>query len=396
MVKNNDKDLLNFQINRNYLKNKSSLINILNYKKNYHHSNIHFYSKNKNLIVEFINSENFQIKINLFSEKQVSIETEGEFFLNVNSFLKINNIFDNEEINNVFFEVDAEDKILLIESSKTKVNFSMEKKDEKYPLNFNLENEIVAFSINFKDFKKSIEKTFFAVDKKKERPILSGILYDFSKNNTKILLTATDSYRLSRTSVDILDKKNIKGKKIKKFIIPFEVIQVIEKIFNFQEKINFRFDEKYLLVFDNEEKIHFKTSFIEGEFPNIENVFPKEEEFKTKIWVNKREFANSIKRARSFFGKEISNNSIKVSFQKEKLILYCKNDAQENIEIDFKYIKFEGVEQNIFVNILYLRDSVNAFDSEEICIKVVNKEKPVIICSDEEKETCGLFLPLNM
>ena len=283
MVKNNDKDLLNFQINRNYLKNKSSLINILNYKKNYHHSNIHFYSKNKNLIVEFINSENFQIKINLFSEKQVSIETEGEFFLNVNSFLKINNIFDNEEINNVFFEVDAEDKILLIESSKTKVNFSMEKKDEKYPLNFNLENEIVAFSINFKDFKKSIEKTFFAVDKKKERPILSGILYDFSKNNTKILLTATDSYRLSRTSVDILDKKNIKGKKIKKFIIPFEVIQVIEKIFNFQEKINFRFDEKYLLVFDNEEKIHFKTSFIEGEFPNIENVFPKEEEFKTKI-----------------------------------------------------------------------------------------------------------------
>ena len=76
--------------------------------------------------------------------------------------------------------------------------------------------------------------------------------------------------------------------------------------------------------------------------------------------------------------------------------MYCKNDAQENIEIDFKYIKFEGVEQNIFVNILYLRDSVNAFDSEEICIKVVNKEKPVIICSDEEKETCGLFLPLNM
>ena len=54
------------------------------------------------------------------------------------------------------------------------------------------------------------------------------------------------------------------------------------------------------------------------------------------------------------------------------------------------------MEQNIFVNILYLRDSVNAFDSEEICIKVVNKEKPVIICSEEEKETCGLFLPLNM
>ena len=282
-MKNDNKSLLIFQINRNYLKHKSSLINILNYKKNYYHSNIHLYSKDKNLTVEFINSENFQIKINLFSKKQVLIQSEGEFFLNANSFLKINNIFDNDEINNIFFEVDAENKIVLIESSKTKVNFSMEKKDEKYPLDFNLENEIVSFSINFKDFKKSIEKTFFAIDKKKERPILSGVLYDFSKNNNKVLLTATDSYRLSRTSVDILDKKNIKNNKIKKFIIPFEVIQVIEKIFNFKEKINFRFDEKYLLVFDEEEKINFKTSFIEGEFPNIENVFPKEEEFKTKI-----------------------------------------------------------------------------------------------------------------
>ncbi|KKR88364.1 MAG: polymerase III subunit beta protein [Candidatus Gottesmanbacteria bacterium GW2011_GWA2_41_12] len=134
----------------------------------------------------------------------------------------------------------------------------------------------------------SISRSSFAAATDEGRPVLTGIRINLSTG--KISFAATDGYRLSLEEVVLSEEK--------------EELQIIIPAKSMQEMIRIAQDLKseeigLVLLKEKKQAVFFLTNcilytrLIDGEFPKIEKIIPAM--FKTKITIDKEEFAQNVK-----------------------------------------------------------------------------------------------------
>ena len=117
------------------------------------------------------------------------------------------------------------------------------------------------------------------------------------------------------------------------------------------------------------------SRLIEGEFPNYEQVIPKEKqkEKQDKIRINKGKFQAAVKRASLFTSPD--SQSIKIDVFKNKLVVSKMTpdigEVKEDIEMDYK-----GTELTVGFNPNYLLDVLKILKDEEIDLELSDAEKP--------------------
>ena len=285
----------------------------------------------------------------------------------------------------------SEDKILIIKADRGEYKlFIMDPLD--YPkLDFvSQENPLVLPADTIKAI---VRETVFATAQNEKKPILTGV--NFNHSNGKLVITATDSFRLSQKIISIPEYKDFN------ITIPAKSLDELSKsIDNYGDNINIYFSvNKMLVTFKN---ICFQTRLLDGNYPETSRLIPQD--FPIILKFNKDELAAAVERVSLLSprdtakDKEITYSIIKLSIKKDRIIEISTNnstlgDAKEEL-IPTSVEASNPI--TIGFSSRYFLDSLKSLMSTEISLNLSGEVRPFIIRGDNDANLTELILPVRM
>lgn len=241
--------------------------------------------------------------------------------------------------------------------------------------------------ISSSDLLNALNKVIIAAAIDDTRPVLNGAC--FKKKGVELKIIATDSYRLA--------EKKIKDENFGKvedftFIVPLKTAQEVVRILSILEPMTVavRFNENQIAF--NMVGVEVISRLVEGEFPEYEQIIPKEHQ--TKVALKSREFSNTIKMVNLFA--EDSANSIQLNFDKVGLV---KIEATSNQLGDNKSTlsgNVLGKDNKIAFNAKFIIDVLNVLGGEQdINFEMTGYLNPGVIKPTKDKDYLYVIMPLR-
>ncbi|HEU5408204.1 MAG TPA: DNA polymerase III subunit beta [Nitrospira sp.] len=228
-----------------------------------------------------------------------------------------------------------------------------------------------------------IRKTLFAAGDNDARYILNGLLVTLvaTDKKTSLRLVGTDGHRLAVAEQEV-GKAGSKGLPQEiKAIIPkkaaHEIRHLLEEGGDAEPLIGF---SKNLMIF-RKSGLLLTSRLMEGNYPNYQQVIPKENG--KKISVSRSELESALRRV-SVLAKDKAS-AVKVSFASGMMTLFSSSpdygEATEELPA-----RYEGETINTGFNARYLLDVFNVMDGETISLQM---ETPLSPCLIQEPESLG-------
>ncbi len=304
------------------------------------------------------------------------VEEAGEFTVDLKTLSAYISLLREETVS-----LEKKEEGLHVESGgyKTKI-VGIDAKD--YPLipSIKKENELV---LSCEEFKNALLSVVFAVSYD-SRPELSGVLMTLEKN--KLILTATDGFRLAEKSISI--SKPVEEKKV---IIPQKTIQELLRILsNYKQvdTIGVQVTEDQILFSFNTTELISRT--INSSYPEYQEIIPKTET--TKVLIKREDLIRAVKAA-ALFSKN-KNKEINLYFQENKVLVKSFSDDSGETEVSLNSQQ-EGINQEISVNYRYLLDGLNIIKDDEVEILMVDKNTPCILKAHNKKDFLYLVMTIR-
>ncbi len=229
-----------------------------------------------------------------------------------------------------------------------------------------------------------IRKTLFAAGDNDARYILNGLLITLStteKKMTLLRLVGTDGHRLAVAERE-LGKPGAKDQPREiKAIIPKKAAQEMRRL------LEEGGDEEPLIGFTKNLMIFRKSGLLltsrlmEGNYPNYQQVVPKESN--KRITVNRNEIESALRRV-SVLSRDKAN-AVKVTFGPGQLTLFSSNpdfgEALEELPA-----RYEGEPVNTGFNARYLLDVLGVMEGETVSLQM---DTPLSPCLVQEAESPG-------
>jgi len=228
-----------------------------------------------------------------------------------------------------------------------------------------------SITIQQKKLKEMLGMTSFAVSHDETRYVLNGILFIIKP--ACIRLVATDGRRLAL----IESKMQLPKTHERKAIVPTKAVDELARILGDEGDVRVTFSENQVL-FDMGQK-RVISRLIEGEFPNYEQVIPKER--KEKLVVKRQDILSALRRAALFTNQD--SMAVKLEVAKDSLVLSKSTpyigEAREALAAEYK-----GKELSVGFNPAYLIDALKNMDLETVGLEIQDPEKPGVVRIGEE------------
>ena len=228
-----------------------------------------------------------------------------------------------------------------------------------------------------------IRKTLFAAGDNDARYILNGLLVTLvaTDKKTSLRLVGTDGHRLAVAEQEVGKAGNKAVPQEMKAIIPkkaaHEIRHLLEEGGDAEPLIGF---SKNLMIF-RKSGLLLTSRLMEGNYPNYQQVIPKESD--KKISVNRSELESALRRV-SVLAKDKAS-AVKVSFASGRMTLFSSSpdygEATEELPA-----RYEGEALNTGFNARYLLDVFSVMDGETISLQM---ETPLSPCLIQESERPG-------
>ena len=215
-----------------------------------------------------------------------------------------------------------------------------------------------------------LNKTKISISNDETRHYLNGIYLHKTKLENKSFLccVATDSHRLSSSSIEIDSNINIEPIILPKKTI-FQLVSLLEqdnkniKISNSKSKIKFEMENGVLI-----------SKVIDGRFPDYNKVIPKNNDKTLEIKLIK--FKNSIERVTTVSSDKKEGLKMLISKNSIQLLVNNPNSGEgaENIEA-----KFNSDDLTISFNSRYLTDISSQIENDSIVINLKDAGSPVLL-----------------
>jgi len=223
-----------------------------------------------------------------------------------------------------------------------------------------------SITLEQKKLKQMLTMTEFAISHDETRYVLNGIL--FTIRPTYIRLVATDGRRLAM----IEDKMQLPKTLERKFIVPAKAVAELDKLLGDQGDIKVFFGDNQ--IFFDAGSTRLVSRLIEGEFPNYEQVIPKE--VKDKLAVSKERFLSAIKRVALFTNPD--SMAVKIDLTRDRVVVSKSTPylGEARVEVEAEY---KGKDLSVGFNPDYLIDLLKNIDQEKIDFELADAEKPGVI-----------------
>ena len=213
--------------------------------------------------------------------------------------------------------------------------------------------------------KKMLAMTHFSMSHDETRYVLNGALFLFK--DKQLTIVTTDGKRLS-----LIKKEVGSGLADKTIILPSKTVYELNRALKGEGELKITLSE-------NQVKFDIKNTtiisrLIEGEFPNYEQVIPKEA--KEKIAINREQFLLGVKRAALLTTQD--SQSIKIEVLKNKMVVSKSSpnigEAKEEIEVGYK-----GPEIAVGFNPNYLMDALKVVPKDDLEIEITGSDRPAVL-----------------
>ena len=331
-----------------------------------------------------LTSTNLEISIN--NSIRAKIETEGEFTVDSKVINEYVSLLPDDKIE---IELKNDELSVKCQNYKTKIK-GQEAGD--FPILPKIDGDNY-YSVSIGDFKNALSNVIFSVSINETRLELSGVLFNFDGKG-KLNLVATDSYRLSEKGIKYKENGLVGDMSI---IVPSRTVQELIRILS-----NFKMEEQLgsddeIRIYPNENQIFFSfastnlmSRLISGSYPDYKQIIPDKE--KTIISINKNILVKAVK-AGGIFSKT-GINDIGLKNQKNSLHIYSSSSQAGENFVDVE-CKTRGDNNEIFINYKYFLEGLNAINSENVIIKIIDNNTPCLITAENDDSFLYLVMPLK-
>lgn len=309
----------------------------------------------------FIKITATDLDIGISATIPIKPDTEGATTLPAKKFIDIvKELPDSEEI----FITTKKNNITTIECGKIVFKIMGLPKDE-FPQTPEFKNKDMII-LPQKFLKNMISMTIFAVSRDETRYILNGALLVIQKKTIK--LVATDGRRLAVVEKKLPNETIIE----KKVIIPTKTIQELNRLLEEGGEVKILFDENQIMF--NLGDTVIISRLIEGEFPNYEQVIPKET--KEKIIVDKNALLAATKRALILTNQD--SIAIKMDVSKSRMAI-SKNTPYMGEVTEELGVSYKGKELSVGFNPNYIIEVLKNIEGKEVGFELADNDKPGVI-----------------
>jgi len=252
-------------------------------------------------------------------------------------------------------------------------------------------NKEKSISFTQDDLVKALSQVLFSTSLDETRPVLTGVLFLFSKS--KLSLVATDGFRLSRKILNIdtpLGGEN-------KVIIPKSVLGELSRLNSEGEPILFALQEKDKQVVFGMGGVVLGSRLLEGEYPDFEKIIPKSSV--VKILLDKEELLRAVKLASIFARESASIVKIKILKDSIKISAESSSAGSQETSVDAKIEKSspepaEGFE--IAFNYRFLEDFLHSVAGEEVKMEFSGVSSAGVFTDSNDSSYLHLIMPVKI
>ena len=336
----------------------------------------------------FLTSSNSDISVEVdINDSSLKIESSGSTVVPGRFFIDIIRKINSKYVN-LFL---SDDKILVIKADRGEFKLHIMDPLDYPKIDFvALENPL---ELNSDVLKEIVKTTVFATSTSEKKPILTGV--NFNSNNNRIIVTATDSFRLAQKVVEIGEYKDFN------ITIPAKSLDELSKaVDSYDGNINFYFSNNKLLA--QYKNVMFQTRLLDGNYPETARLV--NDTFKNIVKFNKDELIEAVERVSLLSPRdkdrknEITYSIIKLNIKMDRTVEISTNyinigDARE--EIIPTYIE---VTNPIMIGFSsrYLIEALRSFNSTEISLNLKGEIRPFIVKGEKDYNITQLILPVRM
>ena len=347
---------------------------------------IKFYATSEDLFLTSSNSD-IAVEIRITDKTNLEITESGSTVVPGKYFIDIIRKINSKKVN-LYLD---EDKILIIKADRGEYKLHIMNALDYPKIDFvALDNPLTLHSDILKDI---IKSTVFATSQSEKKPILTGV--NFNNVDNKLIITATDSFRLSQKTLNIPEYRNFN------ITIPNKSLdEMLKAIDVYDGDVQLYFSNNKLLI--KYKNVVFQTRLLEGTYPDTSKIIPNK--YTTIIKFNKDSLVEAVERVSLLSprdrekDKEITFSIIKLSIKRDRSIEILTNnavigDAREEIiptEVDA-----QGP-LNIGFSSRYLIEALRSFLSTEITIYLTEETRPFIVKGEKDNNLIQLILPVRM
>ncbi len=252
--------------------------------------------------------------------------------------------------------------------------------------------------INAAKLKEALASVVNVASASQIRPEISGIYFSFEKDLVKIV--ATDSFRLAEKTLFFGGKQGYKNtfKSPISFILPQKTAKEIINILNETEKDIKIYTSESQVLFETflagveHPEINLISRQIEGEYPSYQEIIPKEA--KTKITLNKDEFAKQVKAA-GIFGGRTNEIILKIDPKDKEIEIYSQDSEMGESNLSLP-AKTEGTELKISFNWKFILEGLDNIKSSEIIFELQGNNGPAVIKPIGDQSYLYVVMPIKI
>jgi DNA polymerase III subunit beta len=242
-------------------------------------------------------------------------------------------------------------------------------------------------SLNNNRFLKLLNKTRISISNDDTRHYLNGVFFHLTEAHGRNFLTgvATDSHRLSSSSLEIESKNNFTS-----LILPRKtVFQLCSLLAEISENLTMQTTDNKIKFSLGSIKLISKV--IDGKFPDYKKVVPTNND-KTLI-VSSKNFVNSIERVASVSLDRKEGVKLVINKDNVQLSVNSANSGEGNETIS---AEFNSDSLNISFNSKYLIDIASEVEDKNMKMNLKDSISPVLIEDVSDKNSYYVIMPMKI
>lgn len=312
------------------------------------------------------------------------ISEEGNIAIPARTFIELINSFTKESLT---LETTLDTLHIITSSSKSSLTLLPV---EEFPKLYDgLGEEFSRLEKNL--FHTALERVLFSASSDAGKPAYSGMLLRLQESSERknFLMVATDGFRLSLTSIQ--PQEDMSPTPLTSLIIPSRILKEVQSIKEeapsidiftsaSQNQIIFRFAQTLLI-----------GRLVASDYPPFERIIPSD--FSTQVQCNREELLKAV-RICSIFARD-SANVIKISIEKEKLVISSQGSMSGENHVDVK-AEVKGEENEIAFNAKYLQDFLTNVVVEDIHFEMVGPLNPGVFKLPDDPSYLHIIMPIRV
>src|SRR6478609_1405316 len=236
------------------------------------------------------------------------------------------------------------------------------------------------FTVERQSLLDTVSRVSRSASRDESRPVLTGILVRFEAG--KLVMAATDSYRLSVKETTVTDElPELEA------IIPARALQELARIASSSDDLQLGMQDNHVVF--GSDGTWLTTRRIDGQFPNVRQLLP--EQFEQELALPREEVLDVVRRV-SLMAQR--NSPLRLRWADGELTVSAVTqdvgEARESLPAPYT-----GEPMEIGFNAEFLRDGLESVDSDTVKFKLISPLRPAVLEGDSD-DYLYLIMPIRL